>query len=274
MSIPKRTHSCAPTMTDDDVIWFCRNGYWILEGVVPDEINRRAMDFLDEHPISEPSEILEEDWFVENVIVNPAAAGAVRSLLGDNFTLPVLMSNHRGTAPRHPQDWHRDGGSRYGPEVNYLQVFYYPSGATKEMGPTEIVPGTHLSPARSAMLGRIKSLKHSRLTVAPPGTIFLTIYSVLHRRSNCTYDGVRDNLKYNYWRTTEPRRDWIVEPDVNLSWLSNMDSPLFGPEQGKMFSWLCGEDWEFMGGQSWPCFSATVHEVDQMGIPAGLRRHR
>ena len=42
MTLTKRTYSCAPTLTDDDVIWFCRNGYWILEGVVPDEINRRG----------------------------------------------------------------------------------------------------------------------------------------------------------------------------------------------------------------------------------------
>jgi hypothetical protein len=43
----------------------------------------------------EPTGILKEDWFIENVILNPAAAGAVRCLLGRNFHLPILMSNHR-----------------------------------------------------------------------------------------------------------------------------------------------------------------------------------
>ena len=272
-----RMYDCEPTLNDRQVMDFCRNGYLVLPAVVDDEVNRRTVEFMaePEHARAmEPVDILEQDWFDQGVIKNPAAAGAVRSLLGRDFLLPNMISSHRTVGPTPPQNWHPDAGSIITHRLDYLQVFYYPSGAAKEMGPTEIVPGTHLSPARSAMLGRIKSLKHSRLTISPPGTIFLTIYSVLHRRSNCTYEGVRDNLKYNYWRTTEPRRDWIVEPDVNLSWLSNMDSPLFGPEQGKMFSWLCGEDWEFMGGQSWPCFSATVHEVDQMGIPAGLRRHR
>ena len=269
-------YDCEPTLTDREVMDFCRNGYLVLPAVVDDEVNRRTVEFMaePEHARAmEPVDILEQDWFDQGVIKNPAAAGAVRSLLGRDFLLPNMISSHRTVGPTPPQNWHPDAGSIITHRLDYLQVFYYPSGATKEMGPTEIVPGTHLSPARSAMLGRIKSLKHSRLTVAPPGTIFLTIYSVLHRRSNSTYPGIRDNLKYNYWRTTEPRRDWVVEPDVNLSWLSNMNSPLFGPEQGKMFAWLCGEDWEFAGGQSWPCFSATVHEVDQMGIPAGLRRH-
>ena len=269
-------YDCEATLNDRQVMDFCRNGYLVLPAVVSDEVNRQTVEFMaePEHARAmEPVDILEQDWFDQGVIKNPAAAGAVRSLLSRDFLLPNMISSHRTVGPTPPQNWHPDAGSIITHRLDYLQVFYYPSGATKEMGPTEIVPGTHLSPARSAMLGRIKSLKHSRLTVAPPGTIFLTIYSVLHRRSNCTYDGIRDNLKYNYWRTTEPRRDWVVEPDVNLSWLSNMNSPLFGPEQGKMFAWLCGEAWEFTGGQSWPCFSATVHEVDQMGIPAGLRRH-
>ena len=54
----KRTHSCEPTMTDEDVVWFCRNGYWILEGVVPDDINQRSMDYLSSHAghQSEPTE--------------------------------------------------------------------------------------------------------------------------------------------------------------------------------------------------------------------------
>ena len=33
-------------MTDEDVVRFCRNGYWILEAAVPDGINRRALDYL------------------------------------------------------------------------------------------------------------------------------------------------------------------------------------------------------------------------------------
>lgn len=37
----------------------------------------------------EPIEILEEDCFAENVICNPEAAGAVRSLRGMNFGLPT-----------------------------------------------------------------------------------------------------------------------------------------------------------------------------------------
>ena len=64
---PKKTYDCEPTLTDTGVIEFCNKGFLMLEGVVPDEINRRTFDLLDAHPHIEPTEILEEDWFIEGV---------------------------------------------------------------------------------------------------------------------------------------------------------------------------------------------------------------
>ena len=267
-------YDCEPTLNDQQVMDFCRNGYMVVPSVVTDDINRRTIEFMADHADSlEPVDILREDWFDEGVIKNPQAAGAVRSLLGRDYLLPNVISSHRTVGPTPPQNWHPDAGSIITHRLDYLQVFYYPSGATKEMGPTEVVPGSHMGAARAAMQGRIKSLKISKLTVSPPGSIFLTIYSILHRRSNTTYSGVRDNLKYNYWRTTQPRRDWAFDPDFNLSWPDHT-RPLFGEEQAKMFAWLCGEDWKHMGGQSWPCFTHTSQDSDQMGLPEGLRRHQ
>ena len=268
-------YDCEPTLNDQQVMDFCRNGFLVLPSVVSEDVNKRAIEYMAAHPDStEPVDILEEDWFDDGVIRNLQAAGAVRSLLGKDFLVPNMISSHRTVGPTPPQDWHPDAGSINTERLDYLQVFYYPSGATKEMGPTEVVPGTHLRPARYPMLGRIKSLKISKLTTSPPGSIFVTAYSIVHRRSNSTYSGVRDNLKYNYWRTSEPRRDWAFDPEFNFSWMSSTARPLFGVDQARMFIWLCGEDWEFMGGQSWPSFTHTVHEEDQMGLPVGLRRNR
>ena len=75
------TYNCEPTLTDHQVIEFCQKGFIILEGVVADEINRRTTNFLNDYPQLEPVEILQEDWFVESVIKNPQATGAVGSLL-------------------------------------------------------------------------------------------------------------------------------------------------------------------------------------------------
>ena len=136
--LERRTYDCPPTLTDNQVLEFCQQGFLVLEGVVPDEINRRTFVYLEENAYFEPAEILKEGWFVDNVILNPQAAGAVRSLLGKNFGLPIMMSQHRVKCPMSGQSWHRDAGSKWGPELNYLQVFYYPQDTSEAFGPTEV----------------------------------------------------------------------------------------------------------------------------------------
>ena len=92
-----RTHDCEPTLTDSQVLDFCKTGYLPLEGVVPDDVNQRVVEFMDEHAPHiepgdfanhEPNEILDQDWFIDGVLCNPVAAGAVRCLLGRDFALP------------------------------------------------------------------------------------------------------------------------------------------------------------------------------------------
>lgn len=256
-----RTCDCAPTLTDTQVLEFCKTGFLMLEGVVPEEINRRTLAYLDEHPEMEPTAILNEAWFVDNVILNPQAAGAVRSLLGRHFGLPILMSNHRVTGPLPAQNWHRDGGSRYTPELHYLQVFYYPQDCTRAMGPTELLPGSHFLFAPSSYMGHYGSIRGSYHAVAPAGSIFLTVYSIWHRRSASSVPGLRNLLKYNYWRTVPPQRDWIAEPDFDFA---TADYTLHGPtfrqqfrdceDAARMFFWLCGraDECRMMGGQGWP----------------------
>ena len=41
-----RTFDCEPTLTDTQVLQYCRDGYLQLQGVVPDEINQRTCDYL------------------------------------------------------------------------------------------------------------------------------------------------------------------------------------------------------------------------------------
>ena len=182
------------------------------------------------------------------------------------------MANHRVECPAPALNWHQDGGSIMTPRLDYLQVFYYPEATPREMGPTEILPGSHLHRGYGGYLSRLRSLNQSVLTISPPGTIFLTVYSIWHRRSASTGTGIRNNLKYNYWRTAEPCRDWIADPDFNFSGPNN-EFPVFTVRGAQMLAWLCGEQWQHLGGASWPCFSHLVLDADQPGLPQGLRRH-
>ena len=82
---------------------FCKRGIHILPAVVPEQINRSVVEYANEVVLP----LLEEQWFVEGVLLNEAAAGAVRSLPGRDFTLPNIISDHRAEMPM-PGGWHRD----------------------------------------------------------------------------------------------------------------------------------------------------------------------
>ena len=41
-----RTFDCEPTLTDSQVLDFCRDGYLILPGVVDEETNQRTLAYL------------------------------------------------------------------------------------------------------------------------------------------------------------------------------------------------------------------------------------
>ena len=161
------------------------------------------------------------------------------------------------------QNWHRDGGSRYGPQVNHLQVFYYPQDTPPEMGPTEVLPGSHFFFNLQSWMGHYGTIRGAELTAAPAGSIFITVYSIWHRRSKSTATGWRNMLKYIYWRTTAPKRDWIVEPDFESGQPPNAKfrHPTHQQQHrnwfdaAEMYYWLCGETEAFdnkVGHDQWP----------------------
>ena len=282
-----KTHDCRATLKDSEVLEFCKKGFHVFEGVVPEEINRKTIEFLEVEsggpPPSpgDPNELLHENWFVKNVIVLPEVAGAVRSLLGKEFGLPIHMTNHRATPPSGSQFWHRDGGSQYGPELKYLQVFYFPQDVPRELGPTEVVPGSHflysIGQTRQNYMGHYGRIRGSHELVASAGTVVLTVYSIWHRRAASTATGVRHNLKYCYFRTTPPKRDWITEADFDLATADYGSGILTYRQQyrdvinnAEMFCWLCGksEKFRFIGGQGWPL--VNTYPDRPYGVPAGL----
>lgn len=270
-----KTANCEPTLNDSQVWEFCKQGFLMLEGVVPNEVNSRVYGFIEAHG-GQHSSLLKEDWFVENVFLNLQAAGAVRSLLGNNFALPIGMANHRVVCPAPAQNWHKDGGSRHGPELNHLQVFYYPQDCALEMGPTEVLPGSHFLFSLQSWMGHYGSIRGGVKTAASAGSIFITAYPIWHRRSASTAKGLRNMLKYCYWRMLPSQRDWILEADFNPM-QDNPDS-IKPPRQqcrawydaAEMFYWLCGKASEFhqlLGGEGWP------HGYPVAWKPEGFHRY-
>jgi hypothetical protein len=247
----------------------------VLPGVVPDETNRRVVERTDEIEEARPEllaarrsgdiefhlPLLEEGWFVEHVLFNTEAAGAVRSLLGRDFTLPILISDHRTETPMpRPGRWHRDGNYVHDKKLNYLEVFYHPEEVPMEKGPTAILPGSHH--LASGPVGHYGNIKGSVHFASPAGSFLIMSYNLWHRRGASTAEGHRHLFRYNYWRTTPPVHDWRTEPDFDLRTANYefFDRPTTRPptqdcnDAAEMFFWLSGRQDQFavMGGQCWP----------------------
>ena len=160
------------------------------------------------------------------------------------------------------------GASQYGPQLHYLQVFYYPQDVPRELGPTELLPGSHflynLGQLQQNYMGHYGGIRGTYHTAAPAGSIFLTVYSIWHRRSASTGTGVRHNIKYSYFRTVEPGRDWLMEDNFDFATADyGFGKPLTYRQQhrdtidnAEMFYWLSGKSEEF----SWflDVFSGTL----------------
>ena len=277
MHVGKRATSDAePTLNDYDVLEFCKNGFFLLENVIDESINQRTMEFSKEHQELEPPELVTADWFVDGVFKNPQVSGAVRSLLGKKFTLPHMVSNHRSETPLPSQEWHNDSNAKFGPQVNYLQLFYLPQECTREMGPTELIPGSHFLFGHRDSMHTLGKVKGSFYAIAPAGSILITHYSIWHRRSESSIVSTRNNLKFSFWRTSPPTRDWIASPDFDPltadyslrppvtkdgNFVGSSSVPTYrqsgrdSVNASEMFLWLCGEHEKFdwVGGPgSWP----------------------
>ena len=252
-----------PSMSDEEVIDFCKKGFLVLEEVIAESTNRWVTEYLDQENAS-PDWLVREERFIEEVLLHPEVAGVARSLLGEGFLLPDWMANHRLVGPVEAGRWHMDGGSNFERACNLLQVFYIPQTNVPDMGPTLFLPGSHLVGIAREELDHFGQLAGQVMTTGPAGTVFVTAYSVWHRQSPKVDDSLRNLLKWEFWRTTAPKRDWIVDPNFDLAAAdySYTNEYFRGatrkwqsvPRVAEMFSWLCGKGEEFqpVGGSGWP----------------------
>ena len=132
----------------------------------------------------------------------------------------------------------------------------YPQDTPVELGLIEFILGLHLTE-----LDGEPDAQHAVSTAAPAGSIFITAYPVIYRRSRATGRGLRHLLKSSYWRTVPPQRDWIVEADFNFH-AAHYGGHAICHRVAPMFYWLCGKADKFrtLGGQSWP-YAASRHNM-------------
>jgi hypothetical protein len=235
-----------PTMTDRDVARFVNLGYVLLEGVIPAAVNRAIYDFIESG--REGGQNMFAEGLVEQVTLHPECLGVVRSLLGEEFEVPANYHVHPTSAGT--LCWHSDGISDRRYQLHSLQNYYFPQEVRADMGPTVILPGSHLRRVNRDALAHYGRIRGAKVLTVPAGSVVFTHYSLWHAREPHRGGPARYMIKYAYRRTRPPRRDWITDRDVVTDDRPFMaDRPPYVGEfesyrerflRRRLFNWLCG----------------------------------
>ena len=247
-----------PTLLNDDQMSrFIVDGYLILTSDVPPEVHQRIDERLVGllHGEANPgNNILPAVPEMHAVLNCSVVRGALQSVLGTDYILHphrFVHNNEPGSIDEGKPKvglgshtfvgWHQDSHSPLARPrhhfCHYAMVLYYPQDTPIEMGPTQLIPGTHM----------FKSYNESDIlrgipAAGPAGTCVLVHFDIVHGGSLNTSTRTRNMAKFVFARCSEPtaipswassRDEWIAPQVVDTPWS-------FGPVWRRHWDWYHG----------------------------------
>jgi len=261
-----------PTMNDDAVMDFAASGYVVLDAVVDGMFNRRCLDVKP----GNATELVGSPDFIREVLLHPEVAGVVRSLLGKNFLMPTGGHHHLFEEPFVGQDWHSDGISGSGYEVQELQCYYYPMDVNLEDGPTIILPGSHCRSVNRDAIAHYGNIIGQIPLVVKAGTVALTRYGIWHKAGPKLNHKHRSMIKFSYYRRSPSQRDWLIDSkDVpeyvdrpGFHYMSGAESYREICRRMRTWYWLCGlSEKEAQMFDRWrPAYETDTRPVEEVDV--------
>ena len=233
-----------PTLNDKQVFDFIHNGYIILESVVAEDFNAECLAL----PPGRLTDFIQSNPFRQNVLLHPEVAGVARSLLGADFTVPTSAHNHLFEHPHQGQTFHSDGLTELGYGITHLQCYYYPQVVEIEDGPTMIVPGSHQRLVDREAIAHYGNISGQISITAPAGTVVMAHYGIWHKAGPKINQKRRSMIKFSFFRTQPPKRDWVRESDEPPTYqhsgrhryVTEVESYRDRRRGEHTWNWLCG----------------------------------
>src|SRR5262245_5768017 len=187
-----------------DMARFVASGIVRLDGVVPADLNHRALAQLDAglspfpygtpladvHPVGSP---------LGAVLGLPPVAGAIQSLVG-----PAPMADHEHVHVRPPNEGeaqllHADGIIDERTDAFDVQMMYYPEAVTSDAGGTLLVPGSHFRRVSHMDVARYQNVVGQERLVCSAGTVLFLHHAIWHagRRNDSDRRRVMYKLRLN-----------------------------------------------------------------------------
>ena len=210
-STPKGAAAAPVLLTDEQVIDFIIRGYLMIQPPVDPSVHAQVCREFDRNGVvpvdleHDPcgDELLVKSPTLNQVFDHPVVHGATLSLLGPDYVIfgRYCHANGPGTGGAF---WHQDDINARHYQVRRLMFLYYPQEVTADMGPTYVVPGTHLFNTPTDMMQTYGNIRGQLPLTVPAGTVVLTHYDLWHSASRNRSDRMRYLVKYYVDRRREP----------------------------------------------------------------------
>jgi hypothetical protein len=148
-------------------------------------------------------ELLDKAPALREVFDHPMITGATQSLLGSDYFVfgRFCHAMAPGTGGAY---WHQDDVNIRHCQLRRLMFLYYPQDVTADMGPTYVVPGTHLYNTPSDSMQNYGNIRGQVALTVPAGTVVITHYDLWHSASRNKSAKMRYLVKYYVNRRHEP----------------------------------------------------------------------
>lgn len=211
-------------LTDDQVIDFVIKGYVMVQPDLPAEVHERVCREFDQNGIipvdlqNDPVglSIFKKSPTLEVVFGHPVVHGATLSLLGPDYFIfgrycHALKPGSGGVG------WHQDDVNVRHYQVRRLMFLYYPQDVAPDMGPTYVVPGTHLLNCPTDRMQTYGNIRNQVALTVKAGTVVITHYDIWHSASHNRSQKTRYMIKYYVDRAHEPAGpNWPHNPDYAI----------------------------------------------------------
>ncbi len=200
---------------------------------------------------------------LEKILKNEVVAGAIQSLVGSN---PVV--DHQALHLTFPSKFFKGANKRQMSQGNHqdstidprstfdIQVFYFPTEVTKEMGGTRYHPGTHLRIVNEFAIAKYQNILGQKSIVCKPGTIGIFHNGLWHGAGVNFSEEIRYMFKVRLQPTEKQELLW--DPEKKYKPLPNR--ALYWTDENKE------ETINDILMQSYPWQEADTNRLDKINV--------
>ena len=237
-------------LTTEQIAEFTASGCLFFDSLISDEINKEFLEDIghtkiDKIDIKKHFENIKSTSSIPRIITgtplsksylehsplkkifnNDVVKGAINSLVGSkcvidhhflHLTFPTKFFNTNNSRQM-SQPNHQD--STIDPRKTFdIQIFYFPTDVTKEMGGTRYIPGTHLRIVSESGIARYQNMLGQKHIVCKAGTVGIFHHGLWHGAGINFSDNIRYMFKVRLAPTEKQELLW--DPEKKYKPLSN-----------------------------------------------------